>query len=83
MPPINREKFREFLTEQRLRTALASMLHKLGLIGDAQPRDSTLIRLAEDWVKNEKTLVDDAGNVYRFEDCLAPPNPKIDGDIPF
>ena len=86
MPPLIVEDH-----SSKLRSALVQVLRKLGLIGKVAPCDSDLLTIADcfaskpAWLtKGVRTVAAaDDGTPFRFGDCLAPSDPKIDKDIPF
>jgi len=77
-PPPSREAL--------MRSALASVLRRLGLVSHVVPTDLALLALARDFSAGGKGLADDRGaavDVKPFADCLSPPDPFIDEEIPF
>jgi len=82
MPPINKNRVRTAVNDTRLRTALASLLRHLGVLGGVTPTDAELVRLASDYAAGKGTVMDDGGRVWNFADCLAE-NREMDKDIPF
>jgi hypothetical protein len=74
-PPPSREAL--------LRSALASLLRKLGKVGHLVPADLALIALARDFTEGGRGVADDQGKTWDIADYLAPPNPLLDENIPF
>ena len=83
MPPLNKKQFKTVLKESHLRTALVAVLRHLGLIGDVEPKDDVMIEMAMDLGSGKRSVADDTGRVWRFEDYLSKPDPRVDKDIPF
>jgi hypothetical protein len=67
--------------ESRVVRALASLLRRLGVVGDRTPPADVLCAAAEKYAAGAPVVVSDDGKL--MPSGLSPPDPVLDDDLPF